>query len=67
MLYSTGEYEVDFTLKNAAGGEVLWQKTLKQTASVWFNGTTSSAADRVELPDELAKKLVKELSRLRGK
>lgn len=36
------------------------------TAGPWFNGTTSSAAERAELPDELAKKLVKELSKLRG-
>jgi hypothetical protein len=57
----------EFVLKNAASGEVVWQKTIKQTASFWFNGTTSSAAERAELPEELAKKLVKELSKLQNK
>jgi hypothetical protein len=57
----------EFVLKNASSGEVVWQKTIKQTASFWFNGTTSSAAERAELPEELAKKLVKELSRLQNK
>ena len=51
-----------FVLKDAAG-QVVWKKQIKQTASFWFNGTTSSAAERAELPDGLAKKLMEELKK----
>jgi hypothetical protein len=51
----------EFTLKEPATGDTVWTKTIKQTASFWFNSTTSSAAERGELPDGVAKTLVKEL------
>ena len=57
----------EFTLKDASSGEVVWQKTVKQTASFWFNGTTSSAAERGELPEGVAKKLVQELNKAKAK
>jgi uncharacterized protein DUF4410 len=57
----------DFSLKNSSTGEVVWQKSIKQTASFWFNGTTSSAAERAELPDGLAKQLVNELKKSEAK
>jgi hypothetical protein len=57
----------DFVVKEASTGQVVWQKSIKQTASFWFNGTTSSAAERAELPDGLAKKLVEELKKSRAK
>jgi len=53
----------DFALRDPATGQIVWQKKLKQTASFWFNGTTSSAAERGELPEGLAKKLVEELKK----
>ena len=53
----------EFTVKDATTGDVLWHKTIKQTASFWFNGTTSSAAERAELPEGLAKKFVEELKK----
>jgi Domain of unknown function (DUF4410) len=56
----------DFVLKEASTGQVVWQKSIKQTASFWFNGTTSSAAERAELPDGLAKKLLEELKKSRA-
>jgi uncharacterized protein DUF4410 len=57
----------DFTLRDPATGRVVWQKRVKQTASFWFNGTTSSAAERGELPEGLAKKLVGELKKGRSR
>jgi len=53
----------EFTLRDPATNQIVWQKRLKQTASFWFNGTTSSAAERGELPEALAKKLVEELKK----
>lgn len=53
----------EFTFKDAATGEILWQRTVKQTASFWFNSTTSSAAERSELPEGLAKKLIQEVKK----
>jgi ABC-type uncharacterized transport system auxiliary subunit len=53
----------EFVVKEASTGQVVWQKSIKQTASFWFNGTTSSAAERAELPDGVAKKLVEELKK----
>ena len=55
--------EFEFALRDPATGQIVWQKKLKQTASFWFNGTTSSAAERGELPEGLAKKLVQELKK----
>jgi len=55
----------EFTMKDAATGETVWQKTVKQTASFWFNGTTSSSAERSELPEGVARKLVQELKKER--
>jgi uncharacterized protein DUF4410 len=56
-----------FQLKDAASGEIVWEKKVKQTASFWFNSTTSSAAERAELPEGLAKQLSKELKKQLGK
>ena len=56
-----------FQLKDEASGEIVWEKRLKQTASFWFNSTTSSAAERAELPEGLAKQLSKELKKQMGK
>jgi uncharacterized protein DUF4410 len=53
----------EFSIKDKSSGNVVWKKTIKQTASFWFNGTTSSAAERAELPDGLAKKLVEEIKK----
>lgn len=53
----------EFSIKESSTGNVVWKKSIKQTASFWFNGTTSSAAERAELPDGLAKKLVEELKK----
>ncbi len=55
----------EFTFTEPATGTIVWKKTIKQTASFWFNGTTSSAAERAELPDGLAKKLEQELKAAR--
>lgn len=57
----------DFTLKDAASGEVVWQGSVKQTASYWFNQYTSSASERGELPEGVAKKLVEQLNKARPK
>lgn len=57
----------EFTLRDPSMGRVVWQKRVKQTASFWFNGTTSSAAERGELPEGLAKKLVEELKKERSR
>ncbi len=53
----------EFTIADAATGEIVWQGSVKQTASFWFNGYTSSAGERAELPEGIAKKLVKELNK----
>jgi hypothetical protein len=53
----------DFAVKDSATGDTVWKKRIKQTASFWFNSTTSSAAERAELPDGLAKKLIQELKK----
>ena len=57
----------EFALRDPATGEIVWHKKVKQTASFWFNGTTSSAEERAELPEGLAKKLVEELKKEQGK
>jgi hypothetical protein len=43
-----------FQLRDAANGEVVWEKKFKQTASFWFNSTTSSAAERAAQPEGVA-------------
>lgn len=53
----------EFMVKDSSTGDILWKKTIKQTASFWFNSTTSSAAERAELPEGLAKKLIQELKK----
>ena len=55
----------DFTLKDSAGRTV-WQRRIKETASFWSN-SASSAAQRQELPEKVAKALVKELEKARTK
>ena len=51
----------EFAIKDSKGE--VWKKTVKSTASFWFNGSTSSAAERAELPEGVAKKLVEELKK----
>jgi len=53
----------EFTVEDVVSGRVVWKKAIKQTASFWFNSTTSSAAERAELPDAVAKKLVEEMKK----
>ncbi len=53
----------EFTITDATTGEVVWQASIKHTASFWFNGYTSSAGERAELPDGIAKKLVEQLNK----
>jgi hypothetical protein len=55
----------DFTIKDAAG-RTIWQKKIKETASFWSN-SASSVAQRQELPEKVAKTLVKELEKVRAK
>jgi hypothetical protein len=56
----------DFTAKDSATGNVLWQKHIKETASFWSN-SASSVAQRAELPEKVAKSLVKELNEAKAK
>jgi len=51
----------EFTIKNPVTGQTVWQETVKQTASLWFNSYTSSGAERAELPQKVAKKLAQDL------
>ena len=51
----------EFSMKDSTGQ--VWKKTVKSTASFWFNGYTSSATERAELPDGVAKKLIDELKK----
>src|SRR5262249_23189619 len=44
----------DVTVKNTATGQVLWKKRIKETASFWSN-SASSSAQRLELPEKVAK------------
>ena len=53
----------DFTIRDSATGNVFWQNHIKEKASVWSN-SASSAVQRLELPEKIAKTLVK---RLQGK
>lgn len=50
----------EFTLKDPATGNVLWQNSVKKKASVWSN-SASSVAQRLELPEQIAETLVKNL------
>ncbi len=53
----------DFIFRDAATGDVVWTKRVKSTASFWFSGTTSSASQRQELPESVAKKLIEEVKK----
>jgi hypothetical protein len=55
----------DFVIKDA-GGATIWQKHIKETASFWSN-SASSASQRLELPEKIAKTLVKELQKVRAR
>jgi len=50
----------DFTIKDSATGNVIWEQRIKGVASFWSNSATS-AAQRVELPERVAKGLVSTL------
>ncbi|HEV2199288.1 MAG TPA: hypothetical protein VGR73_05675 [Bryobacteraceae bacterium] len=55
----------DFTIKDAGGGTV-WQKKIQETASFWSN-SASSISQRQELPEKVAKTLVRELQKIKVK
>lgn len=55
-----------FTIKEAGSGAVLWEKTIKEKASFWSN-SASSVAQRLELPEKIAKKLLNEVSKAKAK
>jgi hypothetical protein len=57
----------EFTFKDAASGEVLWQDSVKQTAKYWGNAVSSSSGERSELPQGVAKKLMEQLNKARAK
>jgi len=50
----------DFTVKESATGKILWKRTVKETASFWSN-SASSASQRQELPEKVAKTFVEQL------
>lgn len=50
----------DMIIKDSATGNVIWEQRIKGVASVWSNNS-SSAAQRTELPERVAKELVKQL------
>jgi hypothetical protein len=52
----------NFVVKDSANGKVLWKKTIKETASFWSN-SASSSAQRLELPEKVAKSFVEELQK----
>lgn len=52
----------NFVVKDSATGKVLWKKTIKETASFWSN-SASSSAQRLELPEKVAKSFVEELQK----
>jgi hypothetical protein len=56
----------DFTAKDAATGNVLWEKTIKEKASFWSN-SASSVAQRMELPEKIAKTFVKEINKAKAR
>ena len=56
----------DFTVKDAATGTILWQGQIKETASFWSNAA-SSVSQRAELPEKIAKSLLKELKKAKVK
>lgn len=51
---------LEFSLTDAQSGKVVWNKTIKEKASVWSN-SASSTAQRLELPEKIAKTLINEL------
>ena len=52
----------DFTIKDSATGNVIWEQRIKGVASVWSN-SASSSAQRMELPERVAKSLVTTLKK----
>ena len=52
----------NFVVKDSATGKILWKKTIKETASFWSN-SASSAAQRLELPEKVAKSSLEELQK----
>ena len=54
----------DFTVMDS--GRMVWQKRIKETASFWSN-SASSVSQRQELPEKIAKTLVKELQKVKAK
>ena len=55
-----------FTIKEAHSGKVVFQKTIKEKASFWSNNSSSSS-QRQELPEKIAKALIKELRKGQSK
>ena len=56
----------DFTVRDSVAGTVLWRKHINETASFWSN-SESSVAQRAELPEKVAKSLVKEIKKARAR
>lgn len=56
----------DFTIKDSLTGNTIWQGHIKETASFWSNDA-SSVAQRAELPEKIAKSLVKKLKQAEAK
>ena len=51
----------NFVMKDKSGS-VVWKKNIKETASFWSN-SASSSAQRLELPEKIAKTLAQELKK----
>ena len=56
----------EFTVKDSATGNAIWQGRIKETASFWSNAA-SSVSQRAELPEKVAKSLVKELKKSKAR
>jgi hypothetical protein len=52
----------DFTIMNGATGYAIWSQSIKGVASFWSN-TSSSASQRMELPEKVAKAFVSSLKK----
>jgi hypothetical protein len=57
----------DFTGRDALNGEVVWRATIREKASYWSDiALASSAAQRLELPEKIAKAFTRELKKALG-
>ena len=56
----------EFAVQDAESGQAIWKATITEKASFWSN-SASSAAQRLELPEKIAKTFVKELKKAQAK